>query len=385
MSEEVCELGFLENGLYIEEVYLNMGDEVEAGEAVFKVSEESLEEARSELEKTVTQTALESRQGKLDYETGLEEAQKGKELAQIEAEWAQTVYDNAAAEAAEELESVQEQTDEAQKKADEYTASVEEDYYYTYYKVGELEEQWKDYAAFLQQLYTEWDVDGLESIFGGSGGKNGIGYVTNQVGSSGSGTAAAAQENSNTETGVFFSQETEKTAEEASESQETPESEAFPEGEAGGFEMSGESGMKGMLPAGANPGSDEIRYNIYLAMEEEAQECEAAYEEAKEQYEEAKETAQAGLAQAKSELAVLQAKLTKQQNTYEKALVEAQTAYDLQLQIMKMRSLCMKLRSNSWRRNISLFWIRKKRPQSSWNCLKKRSGTVFFTRRRTEP
>lgn len=295
MSEEIYELGFLEDGLYIEETYLNTGDEVDAKAAVFQVSEESLEDARNELEKAVTQAGLESRKGRIAYETGMEDAENAKNLAQIEAAWAQSVYDNAVAEAQEALESVQEDVDEAQEKVDEYTASVQEDFYDTYYKVGELEAEWKDYAAFLQQLYTEWDVDGLESVFGGSGGKNGIGYVTNRVSSSSlaAGTSSASSDAS---------------------------------AQSGQEEGTGGAAMAGM---GASAGSDEIKYNIYLAMEEEAEECEAAYEEALEQYEDAKETAQAGLEKAKSELAVLQAKLTRQQTSYEKALIEAQTAYDL--------------------------------------------------------
>ena len=71
MSEESWELGFLEDGLYVEETYLNLGDEVEAGTPVFKVSEGSLENARQELDKAVTETSLNRREGEITYQTGL--------------------------------------------------------------------------------------------------------------------------------------------------------------------------------------------------------------------------------------------------------------------------------------------------------------------------
>ena len=186
MLEEIYELGFLENGLYVEETYLNMGDEVEENTPVFKVSEESLSEARVELEKKVKETQLNRREGEITYETGLIDAQKEKDLADVEAAYAQAVYDDAVATAQESVDKLQEQVDEAQEKVDEYTASIEQDYYYTYYEVGELKEIWQDYASFLMELYNTWNVPGLEDIFGGSGGKNGIGYVTNQVGKSAS-------------------------------------------------------------------------------------------------------------------------------------------------------------------------------------------------------
>ena len=181
MEEESWELGFLEDGLYVEETYLNLGDEVEAGTPVFKVSEDSLESARRELEKAVTETSLNRREGEITYQTGVIDAQKERDLAAAEAAYAQAVYDNAQKEAQDSLDDIQKQVDEAAKKVEEYTASIEEDYYYTYYKVGELEATWKENAALLMELYETWDVDSLEGVFGGSGGKNGVGYVTNQV------------------------------------------------------------------------------------------------------------------------------------------------------------------------------------------------------------
>lgn len=406
MSEESWELGFLEDGLYVEETYLNLGDEVEAGTPVFKVSEDSLENARQELDKAVTETSLNRREGEITYQTGLIEAAKERDLAAAEAAYAQSVYDNAVRDAQDALNDVQKQVDDASEKVEEYTASVEEDYYYTYYEVEELETIWKENAALLMELYESWDVDSLEGIFGGSGGKNGIGYVTNQVTqSSGSASGTSADVSSELPSddsapeeegsgGAFFSldgvinteeedgagepssesrEPSESTAAEESlgESPEAPESspqessseeessgeesseegndtsseeESFSEeerpeeapenrpsfggsfgGAAGGM-VSGNDIPEGGMTAGA--GDDEIKYNIWLALEEETQESEAAYEEALEAYENAKEQAQAGLAEAESELAVLNAQLEEQKIAYEQAVITARQEYD---------------------------------------------------------
>lgn len=358
MEEESWELGFLEDGLYVEETYLNLGDEVEAGTPVFKVSEDSLESARRELEKAVTETSLNRREGEITYQTGVIDAQKERDLAAAEAAYAQAVYDNAQKEAQDSLDDIQKQVDEAAKKVEEYTASIEEDYYYTYYKVGELEATWKENAALLMELYETWDVDSLEGVFGGSGGKNGVGYVTNQVTQSlgtSAGNASPGGEESSPDaapaagelpegSGEYFSSESiqtvteqnvseedsseEDSSEEESSSQEEPPSFGgdFPGGGfSGGGMVSGNDIGGGMS---VNVGDDEIRYNIWLALEEETQESESAYETALESYEEAKKQAEAGIAEAQSELAVLQAQLEEEKIAYEQAMITAQQEYD---------------------------------------------------------
>lgn len=274
MLEEIYELDFLTEGLYIEETYLNMGDEVDADTPIFKVSEESLTAARKELEKEVQKTQLTRREGEITYKTGLIEAQEEKSLADIEAAYAQTVYDSTVSSAEEKVNSLQEQVDEASEKVEEYTASIENNYYYTYYKVDEYKATWLDYASFLTQLYSQWNIEALEDTYGGSGGKNGVGYVTNQVNSS-------------------------------------------------GFGDSGSQPMGGM-----NTSDEEIKYNVYLAMVEETYEQADLYNQAVENYENAKKTAAAGIASVKSELATLQAQLSEEQLSYEKIVIEAQKTYD---------------------------------------------------------
>lgn len=334
MSQENYSLGFLEDGLYVEEICFNLGDEVETGTAVFKVSQESLESARSKLEKALTEAQLNSREGRITLESGLIDAEETKNLADAEASWAQSVYDNAVADAQAELDSVQKQVDEAQEKVDEYTASAESDYYAEYYQVEELRQTWKDYAAFLAQLYQEWDVAALEDVFGGSGGKNGVGYVTNQVSASGSSTSGFSGNSI----------------------------------EAGGMGLMG------------TPGSDEIRYNIYLAMVEEADEAKELYDEAEENYETAKETAEAGLGKAKSELTVLQAKLAEQQISYQKAVLEAQNTYEQTIANQKNAQLVYETTVKSLEEDYQTLQDEEETAQNHLELFEKQIGDgTFYT------
>lgn len=339
MSEETCELGFLEDGIYVEETYLNMGDEVEAGTAVFKVSEESLESARRELEKQVQETALNRRQGAITYENGLLDAQKEKELAAVEASYAQSIYDNAVLAAQDEVDALQLKVEEAQEKVDEYTASIEEDYYYTYYEVAKKEATWKENAAFLMELYEEWNVEWLQDMY--KGYENGTGYVTNQVTASGGSSSgqSGTQIPDSSDTGSSWGgSDSSGAAPGGSFSMETVSGACFTEDNVSAAEAdrSGSAtGQTGDIEAGmeagvsSNVSDDSIRYNIYLSMEAETEESEQAYETALENYENAKRTAAAGIEEAKSELAVLQAQLKEQQTAYEKAMIEAKLTYEL--------------------------------------------------------
>ena len=59
MDAVTFDIDFLEEtSLYVEEVYLSNGDEVEAGEKLLKLTEESVEDAREELQNTAKDAEL---------------------------------------------------------------------------------------------------------------------------------------------------------------------------------------------------------------------------------------------------------------------------------------------------------------------------------------
>ncbi|MGN1180682.1 MAG: efflux RND transporter periplasmic adaptor subunit [Suilimivivens sp.] len=275
MAEEIWEMDFLETPLYVEESYLSVGDEVEAGTAVFKVSTETLEEARQELENAVTEAELNYRQGLIDYETGMIEARVTNETAIVSKKYSQAEYDNAVATVAETVESLREQVEEAEELVEEYTKSVNEDYYRTYYKVDELYQAYYDHFNLLMETYEKWDIENLEDTQAGSSASSSMG---------GSDTGSM-------QTGGLGS-------------------------------MSGNAG-------GNSQTAGNSLLSVYNMLDEVVQEEAEKYETALENYETAKRKAEAGLAQAQSNLESLKAELVTAQTEYEKQLIICKADYEI--------------------------------------------------------
>lgn len=161
MNTEILKLDFLSTELYVEESYLSVGDEVEAGTKVFKISEETLEEAKKELSDKVTETELAYRQGVIDYEADLLEADSTYQKASISAAYAQTNYEKQEAEEEQKVKELQEQVEQARELLEEYRKSEEEDYYRTYYQIDELYEEYYEHFQLLMSFYEKWNVEEL--------------------------------------------------------------------------------------------------------------------------------------------------------------------------------------------------------------------------------
>lgn len=161
MNTEILKLNFLSTELYVEESYLSVGDEVEAGTKVFKISEETLKEAKKELSDKVTETELAYRQGVIDYEADLLEADSTYQKASISAAYAQTNYEKQEAEEKQKVKDLQEQVEQARELLEEYRKSEEEDYYRTYYQIDELYEEYYEHFQLLMSFYEKWDVEEL--------------------------------------------------------------------------------------------------------------------------------------------------------------------------------------------------------------------------------
>lgn len=277
MLDEAWNLDFLQTKLYVEESYLSVGDEVEKGTAVFKVSDKTLQEARKELEDAVTEAELAYRQGLIDYEAGVIDARVTKENAEINKKYSQAQYDSAVAEAAWNVKEIERQVEEARELADEYTKSVNEDYYRAYYKIDELNQAYYEHFSLLMEIYKKWDIENKEN----------------------------SQEPGN---GSMLSNEG------------NDMSEGFVQKE----DMSG-----GTMKAGYNEG--ETLLSVYNLLDEMVKQEAEEYETALENYEKAKRTAQAGLEKAKSDLASLEAELVTAQTKYEKQLITCKADYEITL------------------------------------------------------
>ena len=183
MNTEILKLDFLSTELYVEESYLSVGDEVEAGTKVFKISEETLEEAKKELSDKVTETELAYRQGVIDYEADLLEADSTYQKASISAAYAQTNYEKQEAEEKQKVKDLQEQVEQAKELLEEYRKSEEEDYYRTYYQIDELYEEYYEHFQLLMSFYEKWNIEELsgEEQTGNSGAQ--MMTMGNQAGS----------------------------------------------------------------------------------------------------------------------------------------------------------------------------------------------------------
>jgi len=166
MVDETFDVDSLDTSLEIEEVYLNNGDEVEKGTAILKISDESLEAARKELEQEAKSAEYAYRLGLVDYEESLISAKGTYDQASVNSAYADIDYQNEVQEKAEKVAELKSQVEDQQALVDEYTASNENDYYYTYYDIENLKDELYKNFTLLMQLYEEWDIEELSEGFG---------------------------------------------------------------------------------------------------------------------------------------------------------------------------------------------------------------------------
>ena len=275
MSEESLELDFLETKLYVEDSFLSTGNEVEAGTIVFRISDESLEDAKRELENTVTEAELNYRQGLVDYETSLLEAKKVYETAEVNRDYAQAEYDKSANEAQKEVASLEEEVESAREQVEEYERSINEDYYRAYYRVDELYQNYYDHFTLLMEKYEEWNIENLKSLYGTS-------TTSSSETSTGSSTSAS-------------------------------------------------SGTAKTSTASAGKSENEQKLSTYNLLDELVQQEAKEYKEALKNYENARKQAEAGIEEARSNLTILESELEQAQTAYEKELIQCKADYETTL------------------------------------------------------
>ena len=283
MNTETLKLDFLTTELYVEESYLSAGDEVDAGAKVFKISEDTLNEAKQELADKVTETDLAYRQGLIDYENNLLDAESTYKKASIEADYAQTVYDQAVADAKKTVDDLEKQVEEARELLEEYQKSEGEDYYRSYYQVDELYAAYYEHFNLLMSFYEKWDIETLNDLYGKSASSLSLSSITGASASSSAST--------------------------------------------------GGSGAGGSFAAGnSSSGSeDSEKLSVYNLLDELVTEEGEAYQTALKNYEKAKAQAKAGLKKAESNLTDLEAQLVSAQTEYEASLISSKADYEVAL------------------------------------------------------
>ena len=315
MNTETLKLDFLTTELYVEESYLSAGDEVDAGTKVLKISEDTLNEAKQELADKVTETDLAYRQGLIDYENNLLEAESTYKKASIEADYAQTVYDQAVADAKKTVDDLEEQVEEARELLEEYQKSESEDYYRSYYQVDELYAAYYEHFNLLMSFYEKWDIETLNDLYGKSASSLSLSSITGSSSSSAASTGTVDTASSET-TGTVDAGEA-----------------ASPDmAQAGSFSLTGSSGAGGSFDTGSTSDSgDSEKLSVYNLLDELVTEEGEAYQTVLKNYEKAKAQASAGLKKAESNLNDLEAQLVTAQTEYETSLISSKADYEVSL------------------------------------------------------
>ena len=179
---------YIETELYIEEVYLSSGDEVEAGTAVFKVSDESIAKARAELEEKKEETSLAYRAGVISYEQSKINAKYTYDAAVLEGKQAEAVYQSAVKSAEKKLQTAKDNVADTESKLEEYQ-DANADYYYDY-NVDEYKERYETNFSFYHYLIGLWGIG--ENEIGGSSSGMGSGSTTGSGSGMGSGSTTGS-------------------------------------------------------------------------------------------------------------------------------------------------------------------------------------------------
>lgn len=160
---EQLEIDSLETDLYVEEVYVSSGESVTEGTPLLKITDDSLQDAKKELEQKALEAEVAYKEQKVSYEQSLIEARKNADITVAEGKYADSDYEINLAKETTSLTQKQEAATEAQELADEYYAAVNSNYYYTYYEVKELQDGSEDAFSYLMELYEEWNIEDAEN------------------------------------------------------------------------------------------------------------------------------------------------------------------------------------------------------------------------------
>ena len=156
--EDQYDIDYLDEDLYIEEVYVSSGDEIEKSQEVLKFSEDSIKEAREQLEEAFTTATLDYQAGEIEYTQSVLEAKKTYQLNLKNGELAQSAYDDSISKIDSDIVLLQKALTEKQEILTEYQNAITNDTYYQEYEVAEKEERFKTvYALYFKKL-NEWGL-----------------------------------------------------------------------------------------------------------------------------------------------------------------------------------------------------------------------------------
>lgn len=166
ITQENFEVEDLTTQLLVEEVYVSSEDTVEEGTRIAKLSQDSVEKARQELEKVLREADLASRAGAIEYEQSKITAKYDRDVAVLNGEQAQSVYEDTIANLEAGVERARKELDETKEQIEEYQSVLNGNGYYEEYRVEEYKDLYEENKKLLTARMEEWGVNWNQVISG---------------------------------------------------------------------------------------------------------------------------------------------------------------------------------------------------------------------------
>lgn len=187
------EVDFLEDtSLYVEKVYLENGDSVEAGDKYIKFTEDSIADAREELKSTALSAQLAYRSGQISNGESRIQAKYTYDMAVLEAQFAKQVYDDTVAQLDADYAQSVKTYEEAQQEYNEYLERVQNNTFYDDYDIAGLKTAYEEAKELYAERKEYWEVTDDELKSGSSETIGTAGMMT-LSGSTKEGTASAGE------------------------------------------------------------------------------------------------------------------------------------------------------------------------------------------------
>ena len=168
ITEETFDVENLTTNLEIEEVYAVSGEEVTAGDKILKLTEESVAEARKELERALEDAELAYRTGAIEYEQNLITAEYTRDSAILTGQQAKEVYDETVESLQSAVARAEEELQDAEDDIAEYESYVNDGSYKSYFKVDEYQAIYDENLKALTDKMDEWGIS-WSQVTGGGG------------------------------------------------------------------------------------------------------------------------------------------------------------------------------------------------------------------------
>ena len=168
ITEASFDVENLTTELEIEEVYAVSGEEVTAGDKILKLTEDSVEEARKELERALEDAELAYRTGAIEYEQNLITAEYTRDSAILTGQQAKEVYDETVASLQSAVARAEEELQDAEDDIAEYESYVNDGSYKSYFKVDEYQAIYDENLKALTDKMDEWGIS-WSQVTGGGG------------------------------------------------------------------------------------------------------------------------------------------------------------------------------------------------------------------------